>query len=358
MPRLVMDVADFRPVWAPPSWVPERIREILPADWEVVVPGVPADGSADGVERVTPELLEAVRDAEVYLGFGVPEALLQAGSRLQWVHSAAAGVGGSLSETMREREVVFTNSAGVHGAPIAETVVAMILYFARGLDFGVEGQRRGEWTESPFLEADSPIFELADATVGIVGFGGIGKEVARRVAALGARVIGLKRRAPEPEDAALEPVGGGASLASQIELLSGPGALDRLMSEANVVVVTAPETAETRGLIDAAALSRLPDGAILVNVARGSLVDEAALVEALSSGRLRGAGLDVFVEEPLPAGHPLWPLPNAILTPHVSGVTRGFWRRETELILRNLERYLADSPVEEWENVVDKGAGY
>jgi phosphoglycerate dehydrogenase-like enzyme len=254
--------------------------------------------------------------------------------------------------------VVFTNSAGIHAAPMAETVLAMILYFGRGLDFAVEGQRRAEWWQEPYFEVASPIVELADATVGILGFGGIGKEVARRVAALGARVVALKRKPPSPADAALEPVSGGVSLAPRIEVLHGAAGLDRMLGESDILVVTAPETAETRGLMDRDALRRMRQGALLVNVARGRIVDEAALVDALAAGRLRGAGLDVLPREPLPPEHPLWKLPNVLLTPLVSGVTRGFWRRETDLILRNLQRHLAGAPVDEWENVVDKLAGY
>jgi phosphoglycerate dehydrogenase-like enzyme len=259
---------------------------------------------------------------------------------------------------MLDSPVIFTNSAAVHAPPIAETVLAMILHFGRGLDFAVEGQRRREWWKAPFYASDAPLFELAQATVGIVGFGGIGKEVARRVTALGARVVALKRRTPGPGDAALEPVGGGASLQSRIELVHGPAGFEILLDRADVLVVTAPETPETVGMIDRAALDRLRPGALVVNVARGKLIEEAPLLEALATGRLRGAGLDVFWEEPLAPGHPLWALPNVMLTPHVSGVTPGFWRRETDLILRNLDRYLAGAPTEEWENVVDKRAGY
>jgi phosphoglycerate dehydrogenase-like enzyme len=138
----------------------------------------------------------------------------------------------------------------------------------------------------------------------------------------------------------------------------GREGLERLLDESDVVVLSAPETPETRGLLGALELSRMRSGALLVNVARGRLVDEAALVRALTEGRLRGAGLDVFAEEPLPTGHPLWKLPNLILTPHVSAVTRGFWRRETDLILANLGCFLAGASPSEWENVVDKRAGY
>jgi phosphoglycerate dehydrogenase-like enzyme len=111
-------------------------------------------------------------------------------------------------------------------------------------------------------------------------------------------------------------------------------------------------------MIDRAALGRMKEGAVLVNVARGKLVDEEALIEALQEGRIRGTGLDVFSKEPLPADSPLWPLPNVLMTPHVSAVTRGFWGRETDLIVRNLTRFVKDAPLDEWENVVDKRAGY
>jgi len=351
-------MADLRPIWAMPDWVPQRIREVLSADWDLYVSSEQRDGSGDGVVRAGPEVLEAVSEAQIYLGWGIPGSIIEAGRDLEWVHTAVAGVGGSLSSAMLESRVVFTNSAGIHAPPMAETVLGMILHFARGLDLAAEGQRRGEWWQDPFVSGDTPLFELADSTVGIVGFGGIGREVARRVAALGSRVIGLKRTAPSPGDAALEPVGGGGSLESRIELVYGRDGLHRLMGESDVVVVAAPETEESKGLVDEEALELLTRGAVLVNVARGSLIDEEALLDALSTGRIRGAGLDVFWEEPLPEDHPIWDLPNVLLMPHVSPVTRGFWRRETDLIVGNLGRYLAGEPVDRWDNVVDKRAGY
>jgi phosphoglycerate dehydrogenase-like enzyme len=259
---------------------------------------------------------------------------------------------------MIDGPIVFTNSAGIHAEPVAEAVLAMILHFGRGFDFAAAAQRRREWWKRPYYEADTPLFELPEVTIGILGFGGIGREVARRVAALGSRVLALKRRTPVAADAALEPVGGGASLASRIEVLGVAAGLDRLLAESDVLVITAPETAETRGLIDASALARMRPGALLVNVARGNIVDESALLGALRSGRLRGAALDVFWKEPLPEDHPLWEMPNVLVSPHVSPVTHGFWRREAGLILRNLERYLRRAPLEAWENVVDKRSGY
>lgn len=358
MPRLVLDMMDRRPMWAMPSWVPEELRAALPAGWELVVIDIVTDGAGDGATRVDPVVLEAVSDAEAYLGYGIHETLLERGRSLRWVHSGAAGVGKSLTPRMLESPVIFTNSAGVHAPPIAETVLAMILHFGRGLDFAVEGKRRGEWWQEPFHAEDAPLRELSTSTVGIVGFGGIGREVARRVASLGARVLGLARtprpRGTEP----LGPVRESGSLPYAVEVVHGPEGLDRLLRESDVVVVTAPETDETRGLLGAGELARTKPGALLVNVARGGIVDEEALVAALREGRLRGAALDVFATEPLPSDSPLWTLPNVLLTPHVSGVTLGFWRRETDLILRNLRRLVEGAPVEAWENVVDKRAGY
>jgi phosphoglycerate dehydrogenase-like enzyme len=183
-------------------------------------------------------------------------------------------------------------------------------------------------------------------------------EIARRVASLGARVMALRRRAPTPADRELTAVFGDGSLAARIEIVSGPDGLEALLRRSDVVVVSAPETPDTRGMIGGRELGWLKRGALVINVSRGRLIDERALIETLAEGRVRGAGLDVFGEEPLPSDNPLWRLPNVLITPHVSGVTRGFWRRETDLILRNLRRHLDGAPPEEWENVVDKRAGY
>lgn len=337
---------DQRPVWAMPDWAVDEIRAALPPDASLHVVEAPADGSGDGAAGASPGALEAVKGAHVYLGFGIPPEILRAGGEtLRWVHSGAAGVGSSLGSEMRAWQGAFTNSAGIHAPPMAETVLAMILHFARGLDFAVRGQARGRWWKEPFYRADSPIREVADGTVGILGFGGVGREIARRVAPLGAAVLGLQRREPgaprDPETGA--------------ELLRGPEGLARLRSESDYLVISAPETDATRGMVDAAFLAGMKDDAVLVNVARGRLVDEEALAAALREGRLRGAGLDVFRTEPLPEESPLWDLPNVLITPHVSAVSRGYWRRETELIAENLRRLSAGR---ELLNLVDPSAGY
>jgi phosphoglycerate dehydrogenase-like enzyme len=344
MRRLVLDLRDRRPLWTLPEWAADEIRAALPPEWETVEVRAAADGQGDG-GGPSPEALEAVRGAEVYLGYGIPPELFRAatespGGRLRWVHSGAAGVGGSLHPEMLASGVTLTNSAGIHAEPIADTVLAMALHFARGLDFAVRAQAERRWWKEPFEDADAPVREVEELTVGILGLGGIGRAVARRFAALGARVVATRRRGGEVEG---------------VELLRGDDAFGRLLERSDVLVVTVPDTPETRGMLGRAELARLPRGATLVNVARGRVVDEDALVEALRGGRLRGAALDVFAREPLPPESPLWDLSNVLVTPHVSGTSHRFWRRETDLIVGNLRRYLAGEPL---LNVVDKSAGY
>jgi phosphoglycerate dehydrogenase-like enzyme len=356
MPKLLMDLSDKRPAWSLPGWVAGELRKALPAEWALEVMETEADGSGDGVTSLGPELLEAVRDAEIYLGYGAPPALLREAGRLRWVHSAAAGVGSSLTPEMQASPVLFTNSKGIHGPPMGDTAMAMILHFARGLDFGVRSKAEGKWDTGPFFREDHPLTEMAISTVGIFGFGGIGRQVGERARALGARVLAFDR-GPEAFSGA-----GRFSLGAEedgrdpgLETLDGEDGFGRLLAESDFLVIAAPETSETRGKLDADALARMKTTAVLINLSRGSLVVENALVDALREGRLRGAGLDVFREEPLPGDHPLWTLPNVVLTPHVSAVTRGFWRRQTDLILENLRRYLAGEAL---LNLVDKEAGF
>lgn len=342
MRRLVIDLADDRPIFSLPDRVVASIRAALPAGWEAVVVSAPARGTGDGGGEPSAAALKAVTGAEVYLGFGVPAGLLQAGAGLRWVHSGAAGVGTALTREMRERDILFTNSAGIHGPPVAETVLAYLLYFARGLDHALTAQRAGSW-EAGLGAEDSPVRELGHSTVGVVGVGGIGREVARRALALGARVVGTRRRA-----APVEGVAG-------IELLTGPGSLRRLLETSDYVVLTLPETPGTRGMIGADEIAAMRPGAVLVNVARGGLIDEDALLAALCAGRLRGAALDVFSAEPLPADHPLRDAPNLLITPHTSAYSHHFWEREEALIVENIRRYVHGASL---LNVVDKEAGY
>ncbi len=390
MPKIVLDLNDRRPAWALPAWVPQEIRDSLPKEWTLEVMETEADGSGDGMVNLDPALVSAARDAEIYLGYGIPAALLREGKGLRWVHSGAAGVRGSLTPEMLESPVLFTNSKGIHGPPMADTALGMILFFSRGLDFGVAAKVRRDWDKTPFYSGDNPLVEMAFSTVGIFGFGGIGREVAKRVRALGASVLafdrgpeafgGAERRFQEgvvyggphrdaPSSVRGTPVisegpGQGVGNSEQddgpqevpeFEALYGPGGFERLLEESDFLVLTAPETPESRGRFDAQALARLKPHCALINISRGRLVDEEALVAALGDGRLRGAGLDVFAQEPLPDRHPLWDLPNVLITPHVSAVSSHFWRRQTDLILENFRRYRTG---ESLLNLVDKEAGY
>ncbi|HET7228441.1 MAG TPA: D-2-hydroxyacid dehydrogenase [Longimicrobium sp.] len=339
--RLVINLRDHRPVWAIPPWAVDEIRAALPEDWECVVVDADADGTGDG-RGAAPEAVEAARGAEVYLGWGVPrEVFAAAGRALRWAHSASAGVGGVLYPAMVASDVILTNSAGTHAEPIADTVLAMILHFARGFDYAVRAQAERRWDKGPWVAADAPVRELAESTVGLIGLGGIARAVARRAVALGMRVVATRRSSTDG------PAG--------VEVLAGEGALGRLLSVSHFLVVAVPRTGETEGMIGAAELARLPAGAVVINVSRGDVIDEDALIAALGEGRLRGAGLDVFQREPLPPQSALWTLPNTLVLPHVSGTSHGFWRRETDLVLGNVRRYLAGEPL---LNTVDKQAGY
>ncbi len=351
-PDVVVNLQDRRPIWAFPGWAADELRAAVAANPELGglhISDSPADGSGDGVGGPPPDVLEALAGARIYMGYGIPPAILAAGGdTLRWVHTGTAGVGGSLHPAMLERlrrgTLDFTNSAGIHAPPIAETVLAMLLYFFRGLDFAVRGGDAARWDPAPYLAADTPVTELASATVGILGYGGIGREVARRLRSVGAEVLGLRRSAP---DRSHDELG--------VRLLHGTGGLETLLAESDALVVCAPETDETRGILTRERLARMPCGSVLINVARGSLIDEPALIEALRSGHMRGAGLDVFATEPLPDDSPLWSLKNTLLTPHVSGVSRAFWRREVDLILDNLERFSSGAPL---RNRVDPRVGY
>jgi phosphoglycerate dehydrogenase-like enzyme len=343
MARLVVDMNDRRPVWGRPDWFERELRAALPDDWSLAMLDAPAEGTGDGSAAAHPSVLEAVADAEVYMGFGIHPDVITSGPGIRWVHSGSAGVGSSITPELRERDPVFTNTAGVHGPPMAETVLGMILHFFRGFDFAVTNKASSAWNTEPFYAADCPIRELSESTVGIVGYGGIGRELGRRLTALGARVVGLRRNAAEDEDGA--------------EMVTGRHGLDRILRESDAVVVTAPDTPETRGLIDADAFVRMKRDAILVNVARGAIVDESAMIDALRERRIRGAGLDVFTAEPLPSDSPLWSLDNVLITPHVSGVTNHFWRREADLILHNLGCWIGGD-VARMRNVVDLDVGY
>jgi phosphoglycerate dehydrogenase-like enzyme len=339
--RLVVDLASPRARWRIPEGRVAEIGAVLDAAWEVVEVQAPAVSDGDGGAG-SPASIAATRGAEVYLGFGVPLAVVKAGQgTLRWAHTAAAGVASCLPHLVGTG-IVLTNSAGVHAEPMADWVIAAIGYFARGLDRIVAAQAARRVAQDEFTDLALAVREYSELRVGIVGLGGIGTAVARRALALGMPVAGVRRR----------PVQGGPA---GMRWVGGPDDLPRLAAESDCLVIAAPHTAGTVRVVDRRVLERLPQHAVVVNVSRGTLLDEGALLELLDAGRLRGAALDVFAVEPLPPEHPFWGHPRVLVSPHVSAVTDRFWERETALIVDNIRRYLAGAPL---TNVVDLEAGY
>jgi phosphoglycerate dehydrogenase-like enzyme len=283
---------------------------------------------------------EPLDDVEVLLrGWLAADAfdrLLARAPRLQWVHSASAGVERVLTPSARGRGITITNARGVFSQPIAEYVLTMVLAISRRLPQLLELQRERTWQP---LEA----VELRDVTIGLVGYGSIGRNVAHLAGAFGARIVATRRH---PAASAHE---------AGAELLGGPAALPALLAQSDFVVLAAPLTPETDGLIDAAALAQMRRSAWLINVARGRLVDERALLRVLREGRIGGAVLDTFHEEPLPPDSPFYDLPNVIVTPHTSWSSGRVLDRTIELFCDNLRRYAAGEPL---ENLVDRAAGY
>ena len=339
--RLVIDLASPRAAWRIPKPSVVAIRNAVGAGWDVMEIQAPAVSDGDGGSG-SPEAIAAARGAEIYLGFGVPSGVAAAAKdTLRWAHTATAGVGSSLAHMSGSR-VMLTNSAGVHAEPMADWVVAAIAYFTRGLDRMVAAQRQGRWAKEDFTDGAIPMREFRELRLGVFGLGGIGTAVARRGLALGMKVSGVRRR----------PERGGPK---GVEWVGRLDDLPRLAGGSDVLVIAAPHTQETVGAVDRRVLERLPHQALVVNVSRGSLLDETALLELLELRRLRGAALDVFATEPLPAGHPFWTHPRVLVAPHVSAVSSRFWERETALIVDNIRSYLAGAPL---TNLVDLEAGY
>lgn len=277
-------------------------------------------------------------DAEVlFLHWGVEREtflrLISETPNLRWVHTISAGVDHVLFPELIEADIVLTNASGVFNVPIAETVIAYMLAVAKRLPEFFAQQQAHRWQVLGLQE-------LRGRTVGVLGLGQIGSEIARLSRALGMSVLGLRQH-PRPSEHAHE--------------VLPPERLRDLLARSDFVVITLPLTRQTERLIGSAELAAMKPGAWLINVARGGIVDEEALIEALKEQRIGGACLDVFAEEPLPADSPLWEMPNVIITPHNSWSSPLLHEREAELFLENLRRYVQGEPL---LNVVDKRIGY
>ncbi len=264
--------------------------------------------------------------------------------RLKWIQFHYAGIEKSLGAPLLQKEgLLVTTLSGAAMPQMGEYVLTMLLALGHHLPAMMESQRKAEWPEDRW-ERFSPR-ELRGSTAGIIGYGSVGREVARLLHAFGVTVLASKRDAMHPADTGYTPEGMGDPEGKYVHRLYPHTALRSMVRECDFVIVAIPLTPETRGLIGERVFSAMKHGAFLVDVSRGGVVDHEALIGALRDGRLGGAALDVFPEEPLPANSPLWSLPNVIITPHIAGNSPRYDERAVQLFAENLRRYLDEQPL-------------
>lgn len=264
-----------------------------------------------------------------------------AAKQLKWLHLTSAGATHVLFPEMIESDIIVTNSRGLYGIPIAEHVLGVMIMFARRFHEAYPFQREGKWARQEMLSRYPLLAELHSRTVGIIGLGSIGLAVAERCKALGMRVVANKRR--------------GGDKPTCVDELFGPDNLPQLLQQSDYVVIAAPLTPETKGLIGENELRLMKPTAFIINVGRGAIIQETALIHALKEGRIGGAGLDVTDPEPPEPDSELFHLPNVILTPHYSGIRSNYWEHSVALFRPILGQYLRAEPM---DNVVDKRDGY
>jgi len=316
-------------LWNVPAWFGERLAQEFP---EL---RITQRTSYDGIE-------EYLRDAEVIFTISLRPEQFAAATNLRWIHAPTAAVHQLLFAELVNSNVTITNSREVHGPVVAEHVMALIFALAKKIPQAALFQQKHIWGQEAIWRDGAHPREIAGATLGLVGVGSIGRRVAQMASALGMRVIALREHVEKGS-----PEG--------VEAVFPPPAINEVLKQSDYIVLAAPLIAATHGLIDADRLAAMKPGACLINVGRGAQVDEAALVEALRTGRIAGAALDVFEREPLPADSPLWSAENLLITPHTAGLTDKLWHRHYELFSDNLRRYVARQPL---CFVVDKQKGY
>ena len=310
------------------------LREVTEADMARI------RGAAGDAEIVVSEFRDAMRhiaDADVVLGFVTREMFLAARS-LRWVQSISSGVDSFMYEEFRASDVVLTSEKGLVGEHLADHAFGLLLMLTRQLATALK-LGPDSWNHRPEMRRQE--IELTGATMGIFGFGGTGRAMARRAAAFGMRVNALDR----------DPV----PTSPEVETVWGPDRFADLLGTSDVVSVCCPLTTETRDRFDAAAFAKMRRTAYLVNVTRGEVMVEDDLADALESGEIAGAALDVAPREPLPADSRLWPLPNIVMTPHTAGASQFRAARNLDRFVANLARFRAGEPL---EGVIDKALGY
>jgi phosphoglycerate dehydrogenase-like enzyme len=317
-------------MWHPPAWFVERLRAEFPQA-EIVY-------SSSFNKRHDDE---ALRGAHVMIGWSLSAEQLRAATGLRWIYSITAAVDQFFYPELIARDVAISNAGRVHGPVVAEHAIAMLLALAKRLPSAVRYQDRRKWAMEAIWNEQPRPREVRGATVAVVGLGSIGSEIVSMAAALKMNVIGVREH---PERGAV----------GTHEVL-GYDSLESAITRADFVVLAAPLTPRTRHMIDSRRLGLFKPNAFLINVSRGALVDEAALVQALRDHRLAGAALDVFAEEPLPRRSRLWKMPQVLITPHTAFLTEKVWERHYAAFAGNLKRYIAGQPL---EDLVDKERGY
>jgi phosphoglycerate dehydrogenase-like enzyme len=289
---------------------------------------------------------------EVLYTYHVPETVVDLAPDLKWVQLHSAGADHVLDSALMDSDITLTTSSGIHATPIAEYVFASILAHRWRVPHWTRCQREGEWPSGRWELYARP--ELRGGTLGILGYGSIGREVGRLARAFGMRVLAL-RRSPGRAERGYTPPNTGDREGVIPERIYRPDSLHDMLAECDYVVIALPLTPDTEHMIGEAELQAMKPDAYLVNIARGGIVDESALIQALREGWIAGAGLDVFEQEPLPADSPLWGLENVLMSPHVAGFTPRYDERAATLFAENLGRYLAGQPL---LNLVEKSKGY
>lgn len=316
------------PAWTFPDWAVDELRSRFPG-FDVV--------KLTSRERLFDEL----PDTDILLAWAVRPEQIAAAKKLKWIHTGMAGLNWLLIPEVVNSDIIVSSSKGVHAIPIAEHTIAVMLAFSRRLADCFEAQQRGIWNRREIWEKTPSFDELYGKTIGIFGLGTLGSEIARRTHAFGMRVVGFKRNPEAKPD--------------RVDAVYPQAMLDEILPSLDYLVIAAPLTAETKHAIGKKQFDRMKRSAFLVNIARGDIVDQDAMIEALNTGRIAGAGLDVFVPDPLPNGHPLFSTKNVILTPHTSGVSDMLWRRVMDIFVENIRRFMDGR---ELINQVDKTRGY
>lgn len=314
--------------WRPTPAMPETLRQCWPTMKVMHLPEYK-------------HLAEELPDTDIFVGYSLrPEQLVDA-RKLKWIHSTAAGVAQLMYPELRDSGIMVTNPSGIFSVPMAEHTMGLLLALVRNFPDSVRHQERAHWGQQEIWDQPQGLTELNGQVLLIVGYGSIGRELARRATAFDMRVWGVTRS--------------GQADTTYAEKIVPVSELHQVLPFADFVVIAAPETPETRHLIGAAELARMKASARVVNVSRGSLLDEMALARALKEQKLGGAALDVTAIEPLEADSPLWKTPHLMITPHTSAVSDRLWKRQTEILAGLLERWFGGC---ELFNRVDLSRGY